>query len=85
MNLRLLNLSLLIVALLLSLNVFFPIGFTTYSVKDDLSCFIDGNELEDLNRCCYEIQRLDCSEGCDEIDFDDDVLKYCEKSGYYVG
>ena len=85
MNVRLLNISLLIVAVLLALNVFYPLEFTSYTVKEDLSCHIKGNELKDVDRCCYEIQRLDCGDGCSEIDFNNDVLRYCEKSGYYVG
>jgi len=89
MNLRTINLVLLLIIVILTFNIFFPIKQLFYNF-DDLGCNINGNVIKDVNLCCGEMAKFSsCSNGiCAsekyEITSDRDMLGYCEKEGYNV-
>lgn len=91
MELKKLNLILLILVILLALNVFFDFNDLTSSiVKENLGCEINGDFVYDAYLCCHEIQKFSKCENnkCEsknyEILFDNNLLKYCKKSDYDV-
>ena len=91
MELRVINLFLLVLCIFLALSIFFPLNNLTGNiVKEDLGCEINGNFIDNVNLCCYEMQRfLECETNkCVnknyEILFDSDLVQYCKKEGYDV-
>lgn len=85
------NLILLLVAVVLGLNLFFPLKSLINNFDEDkLECEINGNVITDLGLCCSEMAKFSkCSEGvCDGSNYDilsnQDTLRYCENEGYNV-
>lgn len=88
MRLRKVNYFLLLVCLVLLISLFLPLKFV---VDDkDLGCSINGNYIEDVNLCCYDMQKFSsCENGrCSSLNYeilsDKKTLKYCKRSGYDV-
>ena len=90
MDLKLINISLLVMCLVLGLNLFFSFeDIMGNVVKEELSCEINGNAV-DKNLCCYELQRFSSCENGEciannyNVLFNKEMLKYCKKEGYDV-
>tara|TARA_Y100000034_G_scaffold17787_1_gene19571 strand:- start:542 stop:817 length:276 start_codon:yes stop_codon:yes gene_type:complete len=89
MDKRLVNLALFGIVLLLVVNLFYPLEYTG-RVVEDLSCDINGNEVDNINLCCHEMQRFSkcgensCVDGNYIVDYDEDVLDFCEDNNYDI-
>lgn len=91
MKLRYFNFILALAALMLLINLFFPLGkIFSDNNFENIRCNINGNEIIDAHLCCSEMAKfLSCKNGiCDGENYDilsmGDTLKYCEKNGYNV-
>ncbi len=91
MELKHFNFILVIIALLLALNLFFPLAkFFNKIDYDNLSCNINGNGIKDIDLCCSEVAKfLKCDNGlCDNGDYkilsNENTLRYCKQRGYNV-
>ncbi len=91
MKLRHFNLFLIMIAIILTINLFYPLInlFDTIDY-DHLGCNINGNSVNDVHLCCSEMAKFfSCKDGICEnggynILSDENMLKYCDKRGYNV-
>lgn len=91
MKLKHFNIFLVFLAVVLIINLFYPItNFFDTIDSDKLGCNINGNEINDLNLCCSEMAKFSiCNNGiCEHEGYNvlssENMLKYCEKRGYNV-
>ena len=91
MELKYFNFILVIAALLLVLNIFFPLTNLFNNIDfNNLNCNINGNDVNDVNLCCSEMAKfLSCSNSfCENGDYEvlsnENTLKYCKQRGYNV-
>ena len=91
MKLKHFNIFLVVVAVILAINLFYPLKniFDTINYNE-LGCSINGNEVNDAHLCCSEMAKFSSCDGgiCKNSGYnilsDDNMLKYCEKRGYNV-
>lgn len=91
MKLKHFNFLLMIVAIVLVINLFYPITNLFDNVDyNNLGCNINGNEISDLHLCCSEMAKFSTCEGgiCKSENYNilsgENMLNYCEKRGYNV-